>query len=101
MDNCTVLVGTICRAPEQSESPAGIPHTVLALEHRSHQMEAGLNRQAYVRIQVVLTGTELTQHTKALTLGNMVKVSGFLNRHQSRSGQAKLVLHAQHIEQIS
>lgn len=101
MDNSTVLVGTICRQPEYSESPAGIPHTVLVLEHRSLQTEAGLNRQAYVRMQVVLTGVALTQHTRQLTLGNTVKVTGFLNRHQSRSGQAKLVLHAQQIEHIS
>ncbi|EIW88703.1 primosomal replication protein N [Alishewanella agri BL06] len=65
------------------------------------QQEAGLNRQAYVRMQVVLSGTVLQQHAQHLTLGSMVRVSGFLNRHQSRSGQAKLVLHAQQIEQLS
>lgn len=96
-----MLVGSICRQPEHSESPAGIPHSVLVLEHRSNQIEAGLHRQSYVRIQVVATGTGLQQQTRHLKLGDMVKVTGFLNRHQSRSGQAKLVLHAQHIEHIS
>jgi len=65
------------------------------------QQEAGLNRQAYVRMQVVLSGTVLHQQAQHLTLGNNVRVSGFLNRHQSGSGQAKLVLHAQQIEQLS
>lgn len=100
MDNYFVLSGALCRHPERSESPAGIPHTVLTLEHRSMQQEAGLNRQAYVRMQVVLSGAVLQQHAQHLTLGSMVRVSGFLNRHQSRSGQAKLVLHAQQIEQL-
>ncbi|WP_445426230.1 primosomal replication protein N [Alishewanella sp. HL-SH06] len=101
MDNYYVLSGAICRHPERSESPAGIPHTVLTLEHRSMQQESGLNRQAYVRMQVVLSGTALQQQTQHLTLGNMIRVAGFLNRHQNRSGQAKLVLHAQQIEQLS
>lgn len=101
MDNCIVLQGVVCRQPERSESPAGIPHTVLVIEHRSMQQEAGLNRQAYVRMQVVLSGTALQQQAHTLMLGSQVQVSGFLNRHQSRSGQAKLVLHAQQIEQIS
>ena len=52
-------------------------------------------------MQAVLSGTVLHQQAQTLTLGSMVKVSGFLNRHQNRSGQAKLVLHAQQIEQIS
>ncbi|CAM3736474.1 primosomal replication protein N [Rheinheimera salexigens] len=101
MDNCSVLVGSLCRQPDHSESPAGIPHSVLVLEHRSMQHEAGLQRQVYVRIQVVATGTEFQQITRKLTLGDTLKVTGFLSRHQSRSGQARLVLHAQRIEQIS
>jgi primosomal replication protein N len=101
MDNIIVLSGAVCRHPERSESPAGIPHTVISIEHRSNQQEDGFNRQAYVRMQVVLSGTVLHQQAQILTLGSMVKVSGFLNRHQNRSGQAKLVLHAQQIEQIS
>lgn len=101
MDNYTVIHGMICRHPEHSESPAGIPHTVLTIEHRSMQQEAGFNRQAYVRMQVVVSGAELQQQARKLMLGHQIKVSGFLNRHQNRSGQSKLVLHAQQIEQIS
>lgn len=96
-----MLSGVICKTPEHSESPAGIPHTVLVLEHKSIQQEAGLNRQAYARIQVILSGTALAQQTQTLMLGNMVKVTGFLNRHKHQSGQTKLVLHARQIEQIS
>lgn len=101
MDNSLVVTGTICRQVDHSESPAGIPHCYLVIEHQSVQQEAGFNRQAYVRLQVVCAGAGLAQQTHNLKLGNKVRVSGFLNRHQSRSGQSKLVLHAQQIEILS
>ncbi|MDP4527763.1 primosomal replication protein N [Alkalimonas delamerensis] len=99
MDNLLVCAGQICRQPARSESPAGIPQLSLVLEHRSQQQEAGLNRQCYVRLQVVCSG-DLAQQTQHLLLGDTVRVQGFLNRHQQRNGQSKLVLHAQQIEQI-
>ena len=65
------------------------------------QSEAGLNRQAFVRMQVVATG-EWSQHlTRDLTAGCNIKVSGFINRHESRNGNPLLVLHAQQIEMIN
>lgn len=100
MDNCLVITGVICRQPDRSESPAGIPHTHLSLEHKSMQQEAGYNRASYVRLQVVVAG-ELCRQTHNLMQGSVVRVAGFLNRHQSPSGQAKLVLHAQRIEILS
>ena len=100
MDNCLVITGVICRHPDRSESPAGIPHMHLSLEHKSMQQEAGYNRASYVRLQVVVAG-ELCRQTHNLMQGSVVRVTGFLNRHQSPSGQAKLVLHAQRIEILS
>ena len=100
MDNCLVITGVICRQPDRSESPAGIPHMHLSLEHKSMQQEAGYNRASYVRLQVVVAG-ELCRQTHNLMQGSVVRVQGFLNRHQTRSGQAKLVLHAQQIEILS
>lgn len=100
MDNCLVITGVICRQPDRSESPAGIPHMHLSLEHKSMQQEAGYNRASYVRLQVVVAG-ELCRQTHNLMQGSVVRVTGFLNRHQSTSGQAKLVLHAQRIEILS
>ena len=51
MDNSLVVTGTICRQVDHSESPAGIPHSYLVIEHQSVQQEAGFNRQVYVRSQ--------------------------------------------------
>ena len=99
LENCLVLTGQVVKAPKHSTSPAGIEHCQFSIDHKSIQTEAGMNRQAFVRIQVVTTG-ELSQLTRELIAGSHVKVSGFINRHESRNGNPLLVLHAQHIEMI-
>jgi primosomal replication protein N len=100
ISNSLVLVGEVVKAPKFSTSPAGIQHCQFSIEHKSIQQEAGMNRQAFVRIQVVATG-ELSQLTRDLTGGSNIKVTGFINRHESRNGNPLLVLHAQQIEMIN
>ncbi len=99
-ENCLVLTGSVVKPPKQSTSPAGIVHNQFSIDHKSIQNEAGMNRQAFVRIQVVATG-ELSHLTRELVAGNIIKVSGFINRHESRNGNPLLVLHAQQIEMIN
>ncbi|RAJ95281.1 restart primosome assembly protein PriB [Aliidiomarina maris] len=80
-------------------------HLHLVIDHKSQQQEAGMTRQSFVRIQVVASGTlangeqaqDLANH---LTVGSAVEVEGFLNRHETSSGVAKLVLHAQQLKKI-
>ena len=100
IENSFVLTGTVVKIPKQSTSPAGITHSQFSIDHKSIQNEAGMNRQAFVRIQVVATG-ELSHLTRELVVGQMVKVIGFINRHESRNGNPLLVLHAQQIEMIN
>jgi len=68
------------------------------------QVEADLNRNSYVRLQVVASGVasgkQMQQQTQHLHVGQALQVSGFLNRHEGRNGLSQLVLHAQHIERI-
>ena len=100
-ENSLVLVGEVVKAPKVSTSPAGIKHFQFSIDHHSIQVEGGMNRQTFVRIQVVATG-DMSQHlTRDLTAGCNVKVSGFINRHESRNGNPLLVLHAQQIEMIN
>ncbi len=101
MLNHLVIEGVICKAPRRNTSPAGIPHCQFVLEHYSQQIEAELNRRAYARIQVVASGDVLNQDTQDLCQGCMVRVTGFLNRHESNNGQAMLVLHARRIEKFN
>ena len=99
-ENCLVLTGQVVKLPKESTSPAGIHHCQFSIDHKSNQNEAGMNRQAFVRIQVVATG-ELSHLTRELIVGSNVKVMGFINRHESRNGNPLLVLHAQQIEMIN
>ena len=98
--NLVELGGIICKTPKFSQSPAGIPHCIFVLEHKSMQVEAQLNRQSYVRIQVVASGAEHQPTTQHLHVEQAVRVRGFLNRYQGRNGVSQLVLHAQQIERI-
>ncbi|KGJ88533.1 primosomal replication protein N [Colwellia psychrerythraea] len=95
-----MLIGEVVRAPKHSTSPAGISHSQFSIDHKSIQNEAGMNRQAFVRIQVVATG-DLSHLTRELIAGNVIKVTGFINRHESRNGNPLLALHAQQIEMIN
>ena len=99
-ENCLVLTGHVVKPPKTSTSPAGIKHCQFSMDHKSIQNEAGLNRQAFVRIQVVATGNVSQHLTRDLIEGCNVKVTGFINRHESRNGNPLLVLHAQQIEMI-
>ena len=96
-----VLVGEVVKTPKISTSPAGIVHCQFSMDHKSIQNEAGMNRQAFVRIQVVSTGKLSQNLTRDLIAGCKIKVTGFINRHESRNGNPLLVLHAQTIELIN
>ncbi|WP_286267885.1 primosomal replication protein N [Thalassotalea atypica] len=100
-ENCLVLIGLVYKKPKLSTSPAGLHHCQFLIEHRSIQVEDGLNRQAFVRMQVVATGEWSQSLASELTEGMQIQVSGFINRHESRNGNPLLVLHAQQIEMIN
>lgn len=101
LENCLVLVGEVVKPPKLSTSPAGIQHCQFSIDHKSIQQEAGMNRQAFVRIQVVATGQMSKDLTRDLTAGSKLRVAGFINRHESKNGNPLLVLHAQQIEMIN
>lgn len=94
------MVGEVVKTPKFSTSPAGIVHCQFSMDHKSIQSEAGMNRQAFVRIQVMATGQLPQTLTRDLIAGCKIKVTGFINRHESRNGNPLLVLHAQEIELI-
>ncbi|NDK98527.1 primosomal replication protein N [Photorhabdus bodei] len=98
--NRLVLSGTVCKVPIRKVSPAGIPHCQFVLEHRSQQQEAGLSRQAWCRMPVIVSGQLLQVLTHSITVGSRLTVSGFISCHQGRNGLNKLVLHAEQIELI-
>ncbi len=64
------------------------------------QQEAGLERQVYCRIQVVVSGERSNAVTLDLSPGCNIRVSGFVAYQTGRNGLGKLVLHADEINQI-
>lgn len=101
MFNQVVLSGLICKSPKFSESPAGVVHGQFSIEHKSIQQEAEFSRNAYIRIHVVTCGEQQKQLIKNFIVGDEVRVSGFLNRHEGKKGQPIIALHAQQIERLN
>ncbi|MCL2914414.1 primosomal replication protein N [Shewanella corallii] len=95
--NRLVLSGHILRS-RQFDSPAGIAHCVLTIEHRSQRFEADMLRNVYCQIQVVLSGDRFKGVTDKLKTGVEVEVEGFIALQQSRNGQNRLIVHAENVE---
>lgn len=98
MDNCLTLGGRIVKINKTRHSPAGIPIAQLVIEHHSRQIEAGIEREARCRIQVLACGETLVRDISALAIGSPVRVIGFICRANYRHGETRLVLHAERIE---
>lgn len=96
MLNRLELSGVIVKTPTRKTSPSGIPHCQFYLEHRSIQVEAKLNRQAWCIMPVIISGQhELTHSIKK---GSKVVVSGFISTHINANNIKQLVLHADQIK---
>jgi len=100
-DNHLVLAGCVTTPCQTRYSPAGLPITRFTLEHRSVQTEAAIPREVRCRIQVLAGGTTLAKIAARLAPGNVVRVRGFVSRANHRQGEARLVLHAEHIEVLA
>lgn len=96
MENNIDLVGIIVGQVKCQTSPAGISHYKFYVHHHSNQIEAGFEREARLRIPVVLT-TELCPNY-AIKQGMKVKLKGFLTLHKTQTGIDLTVLHANKIE---
>ncbi len=90
------LGGEVERVDPLRTTPAGIPVAAFLLGHRSRQTEAGLAREARLRIRVLAAGP-LAEQAARLAPGTQVEVSGFLSRSSYRREDTHLALHAQHI----
>ncbi|MGI2260519.1 primosomal replication protein N [Shewanella sp. GXUN23E] len=95
--NRLVLSGHILRS-RQFDSPAGIAHCIITLEHRSQRFEAEMLRNVYCQIQVVLSGSRFNSITDKLKAGVEVEVDGFIALQQNRNGQNRLLVHAENVE---
>ena len=100
IENRLILSGTVCSVVKQSQSPLGIPSYKFWIEHRSTQIEVNLERQAWCKIPVQISGNQLVEKTQGITVGSKILIQGFLTTHQLNNGLTQLVLHAEQIEFI-
>ncbi len=98
INNRFSLEGLVSSEPKGYKSPNGIEHCRFWIEHRSEQIEAGFQRQAWCKMPVQISGKTLIQQTQGITVGKQLLVTGFLSSHKQPNGLHQLVLHAEHIE---
>lgn len=79
-------------------TPAGVPMVNGKLQHQSMQQEAGSQREVGFEI-AALAAAEQVDSVLAIPLGQLCRVSGFLNR-KSRNSKT-LVLHITQIELLA
>ena len=91
------MSGEVTEVAELRYTPAGIPLLAFTLRHASQQSEAGMRRQVECEIPAVAMA-QLAQQGKGLKSGDIVSVTGFLNRRSLNSRQ--LVLHINALEII-
>jgi len=91
--NRLVLGGRVEAVEPARVTPGGVPIATFLLAHRSHQCEAGLPREAWLRIRVLAAG-DLAPRAAALAVGAEVEVEGFLSRSSYRREPTHLALHA-------
>jgi primosomal replication protein N len=99
--NQVVLTGQVCKSPKFKESHAGVVNGWFVIDHQSMQLEGGMSRNASIRIRVATCGEQQKQIAENFVVGDEVKVSGFLSRHESKNGQPFIAIHAQQIERLN
>jgi primosomal replication protein N len=99
--NELVIEGVVVQLPDTRFSPAGIPISRFAVEHRSQCEEAGMPREVRLRLGVVASGEQLQPQIAALQAASRVRLQGFLARAGYRSEEHRLVLHLQSIRLLN
>lgn len=97
-DNCLIITGQVAESSGIRTTPAGVPIGQFLLEHHSGQTEAGMPREVRCQIPVVACGPLLAGTAGRLSLGDRVRVRGFVSRAHYRESGRRLVLHAAHID---
>ena len=93
--NCIELSGLLVERKTLRYTPAGVPVSEGWLQHRSSQIENGIERQVEVEIALLALG-ETARWLQAALLGGAIKVTGFLAA-KSRNSKSP-VLHVNTLE---
>jgi len=93
-----LISGLLAKVYETRHSPAGIPITRFILEHQSAQSEAGLKRNIYCKVLVIIAGNAMHQLFNQLKVGEQISVEGYLNQVSYQGQNPKLCVNAEVIK---
>jgi primosomal replication protein N len=96
--NRLVIEGEVVALDLLRYTPAGIPLVNITFRHTSIQNEAGMKRQAECEVQAVAMD-ELAKKAAKLSIGEQVKVAGFLARKSLKND--RLMLHILELETVN
>lgn len=100
-ENCLSITGKIVGRIKVKVAVNGVKHHYFWLEHCSdNQIEAGMQRNVYCRLLVVLSEQSPSDKSACLQYGNHVKIVGFVAFNKDKREQNRLILHANTIELI-
>lgn len=77
--NHLVITATVTRIDSPKQTPAGMAHQRLWLEHRSRQLENGHPVATTANIAVRLLGDHWTKIVATLQVGSRIQVEGYLS----------------------
>jgi primosomal replication protein N len=93
--NSFEIDGILTELGQMRYSPGGVPVLAARIEHRSRQMEAGVDREVGLELQMIAVGDKAKSLALA-RLGSAARVTGFLAAKSLRSRVP--VLHIDTIE---
>lgn len=93
VSNRLEIDGEIVALDQLRYTPAGIPILTITFRHTSIQDEAGMKRQAECEIQAVAMA-ELAKQAQSLSIGEKIKVAGFLARKSLKNDRLMLHINA-------
>ena len=93
--NSFEIDGILTELGQMRYSPGGVPVLAARIEHRSRQMEAGVDREVGLELQMIAVGDKAKSLALAC-LGSAARVTGFLAAKSLRSRVP--VLHIDTIE---
>ncbi len=97
--NAVRISGLVRELKAQRNSPAGVVHRELILEHRSRQMLAGQQREVRAVVIVKITGAQMAGQVEGFQPGDRITVNGLLALASHHDTQ-QLLIHAQAIERF-
>jgi primosomal replication protein N len=95
------LSGEVLKAPRKMVNIAGVTHWMFTLTHRSDVISAGVKRNVFCALQLILSGDNHSKLLSTLTIGSKVQAQGCLAWQKGKTHPGRHVMHVDSIQLIS